>query len=97
VGHWIELNLHGRPPNHFAYGAKVTLHSGKSSWVGEVSPASSYLSSSSPIVHFGLGATRHVDRITVRWSDRRVESFACPGVDRKLDLTEGQGRRGAHE
>ncbi len=91
TGHWIELRLRGAAPNRFAYGAQVTLHSGRSVWIGEVSPASSYLSSSSPVLHFGLGTLQSLDRIEVRWSNHRVETFVCGGVDRIVQLEEGKG------
>jgi hypothetical protein len=92
VGHWIAFRLRGLPPNRFAYGAKVTVHSGQAVWVGEVSPASSYLSSSSPDLHFGLGAIQRLDSVEVRWSDHKVERFSCDGVDRKIQIEEGKGR-----
>src|SRR5205823_4086481 len=55
-GHWLTLDLHGNGKNHFAYGARVTARAGSRAWVGQISPASSYLSSSDPRVHFGFGA-----------------------------------------
>ncbi len=93
TGHWVELKLRGLAPNRFAYGAKATLHSGKSIWVGEVSPASSYLSSSSPLLHFGLGDIAHLDHVDVRWSDRKTERFTLNDADRILPIKEGSGSR----
>lgn len=92
TGHWVEFSLRGSLPNRFAYGARVTVHSGKASWVGEVSPASSYLSSSSPTIHFGLGKIGSLDSLDVRWSDHRVEKFAVNEVDRIIRIEEGTGK-----
>ncbi len=92
VGHWVELRLHGAPPNYFAYGAQVTLRAGTAKWISDVSPASSYLSSSSPVVHFGLGTTASLDSIQVRWSDHRLETFQCDAVDHIIDIKEGGGK-----
>lgn len=95
VGHWVELRMHGRSPNYFAYGAQVTLHAGAAVWIDEVSPASSYLSSSSPVLHFGLGTLTALTSIQVRWSDHRIETFSCESVNRIIDITEGSGKGSA--
>src|SRR5205807_2448935 len=53
--HWLKLDLRSAAPNVFAYGARVTGKAGEQIWVADVSPASSYLSSSDPRIHWGLG------------------------------------------
>ena len=87
--HWITLDLRGRAPNSFAYGAQVTARAGKQVWTGLVSPASSYLSSSDPRVHFGLGAVRRLDSLTVRWPDGRQTRLRSVAGDRILRVIEG--------
>jgi len=73
--HWITLDLRNSTGNRFAYGAKVELTTGKRKWVAIVSPASSYLSSSDPRIHFGLGNAATVDHLSVRWPDGSTELF----------------------
>lgn len=92
-GHWLELELQGAPPNRYAYGAEVRVHAGTLSWWGVVSPASSFLSSSSLWQHVGLGSAAQVDDIEVRWSNGQREHFRPAGVDRKILLTQGTGTR----
>jgi len=87
ANHWITLDLRGTR-NRFAYGAKVTARTGHEAWVGLVSPASSYLSSSDPRIHFGLGSTNHLDELTIRWSDGRVKMLRQLPVDRILRISE---------
>jgi len=89
ANHWITLDLRGRAPNSFAYGARVTARAGKQVWTGLVSPASSYLSSSDPRVHFGLGAVPRLDSLTVRWPDGRQTTLRSVAGDRILRVTEG--------
>lgn len=89
--HWITLDLHGSPPNLFAYGAEVTMHAGHALWVGEVSPASSYLSSSDPRIHFGLGKTLTLDSIDIRWPDGRREQLHGVEGDGILRIQEEKG------
>jgi hypothetical protein len=88
--HWITLDLRGFGSNRFAYGAQVTAQSGSEHWVGQVSPASSYLSSSDARVHFGLGKTTALEALTVRWPDGHRETYRNLPVDRILHLKEGR-------
>jgi len=90
ANHWITLDLRGTGANRFAYGAQVTARSGRELWVGQVSPACSYLSSSDPRVHFGLGQTAEIETLTVRWPDGRRQTFRHLQADRILRLTEGE-------
>jgi len=87
--HWITLDLRGRAPNRFAYGARVTARAGKQVWVGLVSPASSYLSSSDPRIHFGLGPMTWLDSLTVNWSDGRRTVLRSVAGDRIARIEEG--------
>lgn len=64
---WITLDLRAITPNRFAYGARVVGKAGKQTWIGEVSPASSYLSSKDLRIHWGLGNFAQLDTLTIRW------------------------------
>ena len=47
---------------------------------------SSYLSSEDPRVHFGLGGTSVVERLTVRFPDGRTTRLANLAADRSVDV-----------
>ncbi len=94
ANHWITLDLRASGENHFAYGAQVRARGGGQLWSGQVSPASSYLSSSDPRVHFGLGALTHLDEVAIRWPDGRREVLRNVEGDRILTVTEGKGVTG---
>ena len=89
--HWVGLDFRADGKNRFAYGATVTLESGKEKWVGQVSPCSSYLSYSDPRVHFGLGSAATIDRLTVRWPSGKKQTLEGIPVDRILTLHESRG------
>ena len=57
-----------------------------------IQPAESYLCSSSPLAHFGLGAAARVDGIRVTWPDGVRERFARRTADRSMELRRGEGR-----
>jgi hypothetical protein len=82
--HWLTLDLRAGAPNVFAYGARVVGRAGNQTWVSEVSPASSYLSSSDPRIHWGLGETTRLDTLTIRWPSGTEETLHDVDVDRIL-------------
>jgi hypothetical protein len=92
ANHWITLDLRGLPPNRFAYGAEVSARTGNTVWVGQVSPASSYLSSSDPRIHFGLGPITRLDSLRIRWPDGRTDIFRGVSADRILRVEERPGQ-----
>lgn len=88
--HWLKLDLRGKAPNHLAYGARVEGKSGGQIWVSHVSPASSYLSSSDPRIHWGLGDVTKLDSVTIRWPSGARQTLQNVAADRILQVTEGQ-------
>jgi hypothetical protein len=84
TNHWLKLDLRGPPPNVFAYGARVTGKAGDRIWRSEVSPASSYLSSSDPRIHWGLGDLSHLDSVTIRWPDGVEQTLHDVSADQIL-------------
>ena len=91
--HWIELDLRAALPNRFAYGARAVGRRGDAIWVGEVAPASSYLSSSDPRIHWGLGDATRLDSLEIRWPSGRRDTFHDVDVDTILRIEEGAGPR----
>src|SRR5260370_16921618 len=73
--HWLSLDLRALAPNIFAYGAHVVGKAGDQMWVADVSPASSYLSSSDPRIHWGLGEFAQLDSIVIRWPSRTDQTL----------------------
>lgn len=88
--HWLKLDLRGKAPNVFAYGAHVAGKAGDQVWLGDVSPASSYLSSSDPRIHWGLGDLDTLDTVTIRWPSGSEQTLRSVAADRILRIVEGQ-------
>ena len=72
---WLTLDLRGDKPNTFAYGARVEARAGRERWTAEVSPAKSFLSSSDPRVHLGLGKSAPLDSLVIRWPDGKSQTL----------------------
>lgn len=91
-GHWllvraIEPTLGGRD----AYGAQIEVTAGRQKWTGWVNVAGSYLTSSDPRVHIGLGQNSRIDSVDVIWPNGDEEHFAGGLVDRQVTLSHGAG------
>ena len=91
-GHWLGIKLTGTTSNKDGIGAIVRLTAGGHTFTQLCHADGSYLSSSDLRVHFGLGATDKIDRITVTWPSGRVDTVPGPKVDRYVGITEGQGK-----
>ena len=90
AGNYLTLDLIGAgKSNRDAYGARVTVISetGEKTVV-ERSPNGSYLSSSDPRLHIGLGAAKKAD-ITLRWPDGRQQTWSALSANKSYRLKEG--------
>ncbi len=90
-GHWLLVRALDPRLKRDAYGAEITVHAGAQRWLRLVNPGDSYLCSSDPRVHVGLGTAARYDRITVRWPDGLVEEFAGGPASRAIVLRRGMG------
>lgn len=86
--HWLKLDLRGSGANVFAYGARVVGHGGGQTWISDVSPASSYLSSSDPRIHWGLGNVARLETVVIRWPSGNVQTLRNVEADRILPVVE---------
>ncbi len=92
-GHWLMVRaIQGAANPRDAVGAEVRIQAGERRWQGLVQPSQSYLCSHDPRVHFGLGAVDRVDTLELLWPDGSEERFACPSVDRVIEVQRGKGQ-----
>ncbi len=92
TGHWLLVRATlPRRGGRLAMGARVRVSAGERTWTRLVQPATSYLSSSDPRVHFGLGTVTAIDRIDIDWPDGTSERFSGGEVDRVRELAAGTG------
>jgi hypothetical protein len=69
----IAISARGRASNRFGFGARVRVTAGGRTQFGEITPVSSYLSSSDPRIYFGLGSEPRAARIEVLWPSGRKQ------------------------
>lgn len=88
AGNSIELELRGTASNSHGVGARATAQTDQGRQVRELSVARGSLSSSQPILHFGLGASQEVPALTIRWPSGRVQHFEHLAANARYVITE---------
>jgi hypothetical protein len=88
TGHRVIFALRGTQSNRFGVGAVIRLETDAGIQVRQMVLARGVLSSSEPVLHFGLGESTLIKRVTVSWPSGQVQSLANLAVDRKFTLTE---------
>jgi len=89
-GHWLRVRAvdpaHG---GRDAIGAEVSVVAGGKRHWAVLQPATSYLVSHEPVLHFGLGTATSLGSVEVLWPDGRKETFPGGAVDRLAVLRAG--------
>ena len=88
-GHALTLRLEGRESNRDGVGAQVRVTAGGRTVVADRFGGGSYLSSSDPRLHFGLGDARRADLIEVLWPSGRTDRHSGLAADAGYLLREG--------
>jgi hypothetical protein len=87
--HWILLKLIGTKSNRMGIGAqiRITTDDGHKQY-NEATTSTGYAASSDPRVHFGLGASRMIREIEIRWPSGIRQLLHDVAVDRVLTVEE---------
>ncbi|MEO6005311.1 MAG: FG-GAP-like repeat-containing protein [Opitutus sp.] len=87
-GHRLIVALRGTNSNRFGVGATVRIETAAGSQVRQLVLARGYMSSSEPVLHFGLGTEKLITRLTVTWPTGRKQIFTDLNADRRYTITE---------
>jgi hypothetical protein len=87
--HWILLKLVGTKSNRMGIGAqiRITTDDGRRLY-NEVTTSTGYSASSDPRVHFGLGNSRVIREIEIRWPSGTRQLLHDVAADRVMEVTE---------
>jgi hypothetical protein len=91
TGHVVNIDLRGTVSNRYGVGATVRIESALGVQVRPLVLARGYLSSSEPMLHFGLGGDTVIRRMEVTWPSGKVQTFQNVAVDRRYTVTEPPG------
>ncbi|MEZ4850287.1 MAG: CRTAC1 family protein [Bacteroidia bacterium] len=82
--HYLKVALKGDKLNTYGIGAKITLiHQGEKQTL-EQYPSRGYLSSVSPVLHFGLGNKTKIDSLEVVWASGKTQILTNIETDQEL-------------
>lgn len=90
-GHRIIVGLRGTSSNRYGVGATVRLESAAGVQVRPLVLARGYMSTSEPVLHFGLGADSVVTRLEVAWPSGQKQVFENLQADQRYIITEPSG------
>jgi len=83
---YLQIEFEGTGKNTIGLGAKVTIYAGGEKQYAEQMPTRGYLSSVSPILHFGLGGQAAVDSLQVIWPDGRAQTLKNVQANRRVSI-----------
>jgi enediyne biosynthesis protein E4 len=88
TGHRVIFELRGTRSNRLGVGTTVRIETESGVQVRQLVLARGVLSSSEPMIHFGLGDDTKINRLTVSWPSGQIQSFTNLAADRKFTITE---------
>ncbi len=88
AGHRVLFDLRGPQGNRYGIGAVVKIRTAAGVQVRPLVLARGYLSTSEPVVHFGLGDAATIDEVTVEWPSGHRQEFRQVAADRRYVVRE---------
>ena len=85
---WLKIRLVGRESNRDGIGAEVRVRVGNQTQRDQRRSGSSYLSGSTPYLHFGLGDAKVADRVEVHWPSGRIDHLDSVRGNQTLTIIE---------
>lgn len=86
--HYIDVQLESGKGQHEAQGAKVFVYTESGTQMVEHMHNRGYQSSSTPLIHFGLGQDPNIDSIRVEWLGGMQTTVMSPKPDQKIVITD---------
>lgn len=91
-GNVVQVELRGTESNRFGVGARVTLETASGQQVRDLILTRGYLSTSEPILHFGVGESETIEQLTVHWPSGITSDFHDLNVNRRYVVSESGER-----
>jgi len=89
---WVSLKLIGTRSNRDAVGAKIVVTTESLTQTDQVTGGGSYLSASDRRIHFGLGASKTIKLLKIRWPSGTESEFRDVEANQILSIKEGSRR-----
>ena len=83
---YLKVKLAGPPGNSDGLGTKLTVYANGQIQYFENKTVRGYLSSNEPVVHFGMGQTKLIDSVRIRWSDGKENLLTNVNTNQLLQV-----------
>jgi len=90
AGNWLSIRLRGTRSNRFGVGARVHLIAGGHEQIREINGGNGYSGQSAKQAHFGLGTSRKVDAVEIRWPSGIIDRIKV-SINNHYVVEEGIG------
>ncbi|HEU5079093.1 MAG TPA: FG-GAP-like repeat-containing protein [Opitutaceae bacterium] len=94
TGHRAVIALRGKRSNRYGVGALVKLETAAGIQVRQLVLARGVLSTSEPVLHFGLGEQTRIAKLIIEWPSGQKQIFSDLPSDRKFFITEADDQDG---
>jgi enediyne biosynthesis protein E4 len=91
ANHWLTVQLVGTKSNRDGIGASLKLTSEGFVHVEQAKGGGSYMSSSDPRIHFGLGKRGKIESLEITWPSGQIEKLSNVPIDKIITVKEGAG------
>ena len=81
---FIRIKANGPQGNRFGVGMKVEVKTGDQTQLQQLFHSRGYISSTDPVLHFGVGKADQIDEVKVTWPDGKQQVIAKPSLNREL-------------
>jgi len=88
--HWAQFLLEGTKSNRSGVGAQVRVTAGGRTLLSFVNGGNGFGAQSTSRIHFGLGASRAIDRVEIRWPSGLKQVVENLSADRIYKIQEGK-------
>jgi hypothetical protein len=93
-GNYLQIKLEGNPQNPFGVGATVWVQNGSQTQIAYANPVRGFISTSTDILQFGLGAHNGPVEVRVQWPDGKVQSLENVSPNQRLTLKQTDAQKG---
>ena len=91
-GNSVVFELRGQTSNSRGVGARIVARTAQGVQTRRLSVARGALSSSEPILHFGLGASTSIPEVEIRWPSGHVQKLTNVAANARYVVTEPSGK-----
>ncbi|HWB04870.1 MAG TPA: FG-GAP-like repeat-containing protein [Verrucomicrobiales bacterium] len=90
--HRVRIRLEAKGSNRFGLGAVVRLTAGGVEQVRDLVPSSGFLSCNEPVLCFGLGSAKTIEKLTVDWPGGGQDMLENLAADQEYTIKESGSR-----